>query len=193
MDCSPPGPWNFPGMNTGVGCHFLLQGSFQPRDWTCISCIGRWILYHWTARDAQKWGQRYLKKIQFFFGIILTMVHFQWNAADTRIYKAAKGIKLHLYPWQACLTIGKASGIRVRASPGPAKFPQRDILGPGHALSPAISETNVSDHRGQYGRRKLWLKWTSGQDTRFISGYWTHCSLAQWPPLAICTMEFLQQ
>ena len=21
-------PWNFPGKNTGVGCHFLLQGIF---------------------------------------------------------------------------------------------------------------------------------------------------------------------
>ena len=30
MDDSPPGfsvwPWHFPGKNTGVGCHFLLQG-----------------------------------------------------------------------------------------------------------------------------------------------------------------------
>ena len=23
-----PGPWDFPGQNTGVGCHFLLQGIF---------------------------------------------------------------------------------------------------------------------------------------------------------------------
>ena len=22
------------------------RGSSQPRDWTCVSCIGRWILYH---------------------------------------------------------------------------------------------------------------------------------------------------
>ena len=34
MDCSPPGyripcsPWDSPGKNTGVGCHFLLQGIF---------------------------------------------------------------------------------------------------------------------------------------------------------------------
>ena len=31
VDCSPPGslcPWDFPGKNTGVGCHFLLQGIF---------------------------------------------------------------------------------------------------------------------------------------------------------------------
>ena len=25
-------PWNFPGKNTGVGCHFLLQGMFRPGD-----------------------------------------------------------------------------------------------------------------------------------------------------------------
>ena len=30
MDCSPPGscPWDFPGKNTGVGCHFHFQGIF---------------------------------------------------------------------------------------------------------------------------------------------------------------------
>ena len=29
MDSSPPGcPWSSPGKNTGVGCHFLLQGIF---------------------------------------------------------------------------------------------------------------------------------------------------------------------
>ena len=31
MDCSPPrllSPWDFPGKNTGKGCHFLLQGIF---------------------------------------------------------------------------------------------------------------------------------------------------------------------
>ena len=42
-------PGNFPGKNTGVGCHFLLQGSFGPRDQThisCISCTGRQILSH---------------------------------------------------------------------------------------------------------------------------------------------------
>ena len=41
--------WDSPGKNTGVGCHFFLQGSSQPRDWTCISyvsCTGRWVLYH---------------------------------------------------------------------------------------------------------------------------------------------------
>jgi len=32
MDCNPPrllSPWNFSGKNTGMGCHFLLQGIFS--------------------------------------------------------------------------------------------------------------------------------------------------------------------
>ena len=47
--------WNFPGKNTGIGCHFLLQGVFLTKGSTClrcVSCIGRQILYHWAiAQD----------------------------------------------------------------------------------------------------------------------------------------------
>ena len=31
-------PWDSPGKNTKVGCHFLLQGLFLTRDWTHIFC-----------------------------------------------------------------------------------------------------------------------------------------------------------
>ena len=36
------------GKNTGMGCHFLLQGSSRPKDQTCfyVSCISRQVLYH---------------------------------------------------------------------------------------------------------------------------------------------------
>ena len=33
-------PWDSPGKNPGVGCHALLQGIFQPRDWAATTrCI----------------------------------------------------------------------------------------------------------------------------------------------------------
>ena len=50
-------PWDFPGRNTGVGCHILLQGSSRPRDETpisCVSCTGRQILYHWATWEAHR-------------------------------------------------------------------------------------------------------------------------------------------
>jgi len=36
----------FPGKNSGVGCHFLLQRIFWPRNRTCCFLHCRWILYH---------------------------------------------------------------------------------------------------------------------------------------------------
>ena len=43
MDCSPPGflcPWDSPGKNTGVGCHFLLQGIFLTQGLNpCLLCV----------------------------------------------------------------------------------------------------------------------------------------------------------
>ena len=43
-----PRPWDSPGKNTGVGCHFLLQGIFltQGLNSHLFSCIGRQVLYH---------------------------------------------------------------------------------------------------------------------------------------------------
>ena len=45
-------PWNFPGKHTGVVAITSSRGSFQPRNLTCISCIGRWVLYCWATREA---------------------------------------------------------------------------------------------------------------------------------------------
>ena len=45
----------FLGKNTGVSCQFFLQGSSWPRSQTCISCvscIGRWILYHCSTWES---------------------------------------------------------------------------------------------------------------------------------------------
>ena len=45
-------PWDFPGKNTGVGCHAPLQGIFP----THLSFTGRQILYHWAIWQAPYWG-----------------------------------------------------------------------------------------------------------------------------------------
>ena len=46
-DCSPPGSsvrWDFPGKNTGVGCHALLQGIFPTQGSNPGLPHCRWIL-----------------------------------------------------------------------------------------------------------------------------------------------------
>ena len=43
-------PWDFPGKNTGMGCHFLLQGIFLIQGSNLSLLLGRQILYHWATR-----------------------------------------------------------------------------------------------------------------------------------------------
>ena len=38
-------PWDSPGKNAGVGCHFLLQGIFPTQGWNPRLLLGRWIFF----------------------------------------------------------------------------------------------------------------------------------------------------
>ena len=64
-------PWTVAHPSTWDSVHGILQArilewvavpssgeSSWLRDWTCFSCIGRWILYHWTTREAPPVGYR---------------------------------------------------------------------------------------------------------------------------------------
>ena len=56
IDCRPRRPWDFPGKNTGVDCHFLLQGIFLiqgSNPWLLRLLHYRQILYCWATREAQ--------------------------------------------------------------------------------------------------------------------------------------------
>ena len=50
MDCNPPG-----SSVHGILQARILEWDAMPssRDWTHVSCIGRWILYRWTTRETQ--------------------------------------------------------------------------------------------------------------------------------------------
>ena len=46
-------PWDSPGKNTGVGCHFLLQGIFPTQRLNlCFLSLPHWSLNHCTVREA---------------------------------------------------------------------------------------------------------------------------------------------
>ena len=62
MDGSLPGSSiheDSPGKNTGVGCHALSRGSFQPRDWTQVSHIKRRYFTCWATRETQEYRNAY--------------------------------------------------------------------------------------------------------------------------------------
>ena len=55
MDCSPPG-YSVHGISQArvleqVSISFS-RGSYRTRDWTCVSCIGQRILYHWATSES---------------------------------------------------------------------------------------------------------------------------------------------
>ena len=56
--CSPmppaqaPRPWDFPDTNTGGAAISFSKGFSWPGEGTHVSCICRWIPYHWATREA---------------------------------------------------------------------------------------------------------------------------------------------
>ena len=67
MDCSPPGSsvhGDFPGKNTGVGCHALLQGIF-PTQGLNSGLLHCRILYHlsYQGSPSVSWGVFIKKKM----------------------------------------------------------------------------------------------------------------------------------
>ena len=55
LDYSPPGfsvHGIFPARMLEQVAIFSSMGSFEPRDWTHISCISRKIVYHWATWGA---------------------------------------------------------------------------------------------------------------------------------------------
>ena len=81
-----PCPWDFSSKNTEVGCH-LLQGIFPTQGsnpcLSCLSCIGRWILYHWATWEAPTLPLK-KKYCRNYFSPILQMRKLRLR--DTRIF-----------------------------------------------------------------------------------------------------------
>ena len=79
MDCSPPG-----SSVLGISQVRILEwvaisssrGSSWPRDQTILSCIGRWILYHWANREAQfsRLSNYKVWRNHYYYCILLSMV-----------------------------------------------------------------------------------------------------------------------
>ena len=58
IDCSPPGS-SVRGILQARTLEGVTlpspRGSSRHRGWTCVSCIGGWILYHWATWEAPRW------------------------------------------------------------------------------------------------------------------------------------------
>ena len=57
-------PWNSPGKNTGVGCHFLFQGFFLTQEWNPGLQSRRQILYSLSHHGSRLLGPLFFVKNQ---------------------------------------------------------------------------------------------------------------------------------
>ena len=101
MDCSPPG-FSVPGISQArilekVAISFS-RGSSQPRDLTQVSCISRWILYHWATKQHHNGDSmlNFLRNHQTVFQGSCTILHFHWQGL--RILKSAYPCQLIFPP-----------------------------------------------------------------------------------------------
>ena len=77
-------PWDSPSKNTGVGCHFLLQGIFQTQGLNPGLLHCRQILYH------QPPGKLHTKHKENYKGLIITICRCCWGKFWTRCKKTKK-------------------------------------------------------------------------------------------------------
>ena len=76
-------PWDFPGKSTGVGSHFLLQGSSRPRNWTQVSFIAGRRFTLWATREAYTFKCIYhsLLNHSYVWALRMLLVFFNYSAA----------------------------------------------------------------------------------------------------------------
>ena len=78
---------------------FYSRGSSQPRDWTCVFCLGRQILYHWVNKiilsNSNNSGIRKVLKIKNYekLLVILAFAKSSWLHFDYIDWKHVKNIK----------------------------------------------------------------------------------------------------
>ena len=104
IPCSPPGSsihGDSSGKKTGVGCHFLPQGIFLTliwKDWTLVSCVGRWLLCHYDTCDASQTDTGYESRNCFTRLVELSKVNvseimreIDFSLSDNEITRKARG------------------------------------------------------------------------------------------------------
>ena len=99
--CEAPLFMGFLSRNTRVGCHFLSRRSPRPKDWTPISCIGKWTLYHWAT-----WEALYFDYVKIIKSVAQTLIYNQniipgrkftsdMDSSSLHIPKRTESINLH--------------------------------------------------------------------------------------------------
>ena len=94
-------PWDFPGKNFGVVCHFLFQGIFliQGSDLRLSHCKRN--LYHWATREAHEESIKIPKYITQSFKTMVSILICFSEKVESRgqVEITQPSLVLHIYLW----------------------------------------------------------------------------------------------
>ena len=97
-------PWDSPGKNTGVDCHFLLQGIFPTQGLNPGLLHCRWILYHWAISEALM--NTIIIGILFnFFLLLILYYYYEWKFFFVLLF-TCNPLCIFLFMHFVCLSIG---------------------------------------------------------------------------------------
>ena len=107
MDCSPPGSsvhGDSPDKNTGVGCHFLLQGIFltQRLNPGLLRC--RKILYHWATWEAHLGVSDPQSEVLRCLGVCVTWMWGHWDICVSLSQAVTSFGCLGVYMWECVVS-----------------------------------------------------------------------------------------
>ena len=84
-------PWNFPGKNTAVGCHFILQGINN-----LLKVINNWTLKYGHDLRLSMWPQcitEHLKTTSSWLGVEEAVIEMQQTKTSGRAEEGGRGIQ----------------------------------------------------------------------------------------------------
>ena len=87
-------PWDFPGKNTGMGCHFLLQGNLpdpgiEPASLVSLALVGEFFttVYHCATWEALNFHDVMLKPVT---KVQILCNSFIWGTWNSEIHRRQK-------------------------------------------------------------------------------------------------------
>ena len=124
-------PWDFPGKNTRVGCHFLLQGIFPNQGlnqclWCLLHC--RWILYLLSHQGSTELNIKHrTKKWEFIYiAFLCRKIRKKTGQNQEKISPYISSFEIKI------LQINGVSSIPTKGSSGPPPHPLPCLGGGSH-------------------------------------------------------------